>query len=72
MMTAEEKEFVDAMMDKLPPVIARHQVDRFIEFPVIGTEDHRNPIDGCFQGVVDAYAESSSDVRYFPVSVDRR
>ena len=30
MMTAEEKEFVDAMLDKLPPVIARHQVDRFL------------------------------------------
>lgn len=29
-MTAEEKEFVDAMLDKLPPVIARHQVDRFL------------------------------------------
>ena len=30
MMTAEEKEFVDAMLDKLPPVIARHLVDRFL------------------------------------------
>ena len=30
MMTPEEKEFVDAMLDKLPPVIARHQVDRFL------------------------------------------
>lgn len=30
MMTSEEKEFVDAMLDKLPPVIARHQVDRFL------------------------------------------
>ena len=30
MMTAEEKEFVDAMLDKLRPVIARHQVDRFL------------------------------------------
>lgn len=30
MMTAEEKEFVDAILDKLPPVIARHQVDRFL------------------------------------------
>ena len=30
MMTAEEQEFVDAMLDKLPPVIARHQVDRFL------------------------------------------
>ena len=30
MMTAEEKEFVDAMLDKLPPVIARHQGDRFL------------------------------------------
>ncbi len=30
MMTAEEKEFVDAMLDKLPPVISRHQVDRFL------------------------------------------
>ena len=30
MMTAEEKEFVDAMLDKLPPVIARQQVDRFL------------------------------------------
>ena len=30
MMTAEEKEVVDAMLDKLPPVIARHQVDRFL------------------------------------------
>ena len=30
MMAAEEKEFVDAMLDKLPPVIARHQVDRFL------------------------------------------
>ena len=30
MMTAEEMEFVDAMLDKLPPVIARHQVDRFL------------------------------------------
>lgn len=30
MMTDEEKEFVDAMLDKLPPVIARHQVDRFL------------------------------------------
>lgn len=30
MMTAEEKEFIDAMLDKLPPVIARHQVDRFL------------------------------------------
>ena len=30
MMTAEEKEFVDDMLDKLPPVIARHQVDRFL------------------------------------------
>ena len=30
MMTADEKEFVDAMLDKLPPVIARHQVDRFL------------------------------------------
>ena len=29
-MTPEEKEFVDAMLDKLPPVIARHQVDRFL------------------------------------------
>lgn len=29
-LTADEKEFVDAMMDKLPPVIARHQVDRFL------------------------------------------
>ena len=30
MMTAEEKEFVDAMLDKLPTVIARHQVDSFL------------------------------------------
>ena len=30
MMTAEEKEFVDAMLDKLPAVIARRQVDRFL------------------------------------------
>ena len=33
MMTAEEKEFVDAMLDKLPPVIARHQVDRCLVSP---------------------------------------
>lgn len=29
-LTPDEKEFSDAMMDKLPPVIARHQVDRFL------------------------------------------
>ncbi len=30
MMTAEEKDFVDTMLAKLPPVIARHHVDHFL------------------------------------------
>lgn len=29
-LTPEEKEFADAMLDKLPPVIARHQIDKFL------------------------------------------
>ena len=29
-LTPDEKEFADAMLDKLPPVIARHQVDKFL------------------------------------------
>lgn len=29
-MTPDEKEFVDVMLDRLPPVIARHQIDRFL------------------------------------------
>ena len=28
--TIEEKEFSDAVLDKLPPVIARHHIDRFL------------------------------------------
>ena len=29
-LTPDEKEFADAMLDKLPPVIARHQVDKYL------------------------------------------
>ena len=29
-MTPDEKEFTDAMLDKLPPVIARRQIDKFL------------------------------------------
>lgn len=29
-LTPDEKEFADAMLDKLPPIIARHQVDKFL------------------------------------------
>lgn len=29
-LTPDEKEFADAMLDKLPPVIARHQIDKFL------------------------------------------
>lgn len=29
-LTPDEKEFAEAMLDKLPPVIARHHVDRFL------------------------------------------
>lgn len=29
-LTPDEKEFADAMLDKLPPIIARHQIDKFL------------------------------------------
>ena len=38
-LTPDEKEFADAMLDKLPPVIARHQVDKYlggVESPFTG------------------------------------
>lgn len=29
-MTEDEKAFAETLLDKLPPIIARHQVDRFL------------------------------------------